>query len=149
MCHFPSHHTTLHPVKFLFLTYKILKCSDKAVAAKTAARMLSSNTVPYVRHLLYVAKCEAVTLTDFSSNSYVRNCGYCDDYKVLLISDNNNVIIMNNMIDVIDMIHIIDIADVGIIVIIIVTIIYDGLLTCLNNFMFRNTYFNVIIYHLS
>ena len=90
--------------------------------------MLSSNTVPYVRHLLYVAKCEAVTaartLTDFASNSDVRNNDYCDDYMVLFIYVNNKIIIINNMINVIsiinvlDMINIIDIIYVGIIPII-------------------------------
>jgi hypothetical protein len=109
--------------------------------------MLSSNTVPYVRHLLYVAKCEAVTaagtLTGFASNSNVRNNYYCDDYKVLFIddnNDNNNIIIINNVINVLDMINIIDIIDVGSIVIIIITIIYDGLISCLKNFMFYSAY---------
>ena len=68
------------------------------MADKTAARMLSSNTVPYVRHLLYVAKCEAVTaagaLTDFTSNSNVRNNALNDDSLVLFIYDNDIVIII-------------------------------------------------------
>ena len=95
--------------------------------------MLSSNTVPYVRHLLYVAKCEAVTaagtLTDFYSNSNVRNNDYCDDYKVLIIYDNDKIIIIYNVnnvisiINVLDMIIIIDVINMGIIVIIIINII--------------------------
>ena len=60
------------------MTNKIIQnYSDKAVAVKTAARMLSSNTVPYVRHVLYVAKCEAVTAggltVDFENTNFNEN----------------------------------------------------------------------------
>ena len=116
--------------------------------------MLSSNTVPYVRHLLYVAKSEAVTaagtLTDFASDLNVRNNCYCDDYKVLF-GDNNNIIIDNiinaidminafDIINFIDIINVIDIIHVGIIAIIINTSIYDVLISCLKNFTFHNAY---------